>query len=175
MLIHSWYLDFARHRVIETGHWIWVLFLLIAVCSARHRFLAVELSLMWLMVTALIRIPPPSLHTQWAEVLQNPYWPWLLTMTCGSLTVLAWGWFGQSAKHRLLCPVCEYNLAGNRSGVCPECGTPVPAEILERLRQPPQPGGRPPSTNQSDPVSCFQPLDRLNKASAGGESSLMTQ
>ncbi len=27
------------------------------------------------------------------------------------------------------CPACSYNLTGNISGVCPECGTPVPATL----------------------------------------------
>jgi hypothetical protein len=26
------------------------------------------------------------------------------------------------------CPSCGYNLTGNVSGVCPECGTPIPDE-----------------------------------------------
>jgi hypothetical protein len=27
------------------------------------------------------------------------------------------------------CPACGYNLTGNLSGICPECGTPVPPEL----------------------------------------------
>ncbi len=26
-----------------------------------------------------------------------------------------------------LCATCQYNLTGNLSGICPECGTPIPA------------------------------------------------
>jgi predicted amidophosphoribosyltransferase len=26
------------------------------------------------------------------------------------------------------CPKCGYNLTGNVSGICPECGTPIQAE-----------------------------------------------
>jgi hypothetical protein len=33
------------------------------------------------------------------------------------------------------CPKCDYDLAGNTSGICPECGTAVPAPELP-------PGGR---------------------------------
>ena len=32
----------------------------------------------------------------------------------------------QARERRGLCQSCAYSLAGNRSGVCPECGTPVP-------------------------------------------------
>ena len=29
------------------------------------------------------------------------------------------------------CQTCGYNLAGNQSGVCPECGSPVPKQASE--------------------------------------------
>ena len=32
---------------------------------------------------------------------------------------------------RGLCLTCGYNLTGNTSGVCPECGTPMAAEAKE--------------------------------------------
>lgn len=33
------------------------------------------------------------------------------------------------------CCVCGYNLTGNVSGVCPECGTPVPSGTAPPARQ----------------------------------------
>jgi hypothetical protein len=35
-------------------------------------------------------------------------------------------------RGKSLCPSCGYNLTGNTSGVCPECGTPVPKEPAEK-------------------------------------------
>lgn len=32
-----------------------------------------------------------------------------------------------------LCESCAYNLTGNASGVCPECGTPVPGPVRQTL------------------------------------------
>lgn len=32
----------------------------------------------------------------------------------------------QRRQRAWLCPTCGYNLTGNTSGACPECGTPVP-------------------------------------------------
>ena len=32
------------------------------------------------------------------------------------------------------CQSCTYNLTGNVSGICPECGTPIPEEQRERVR-----------------------------------------
>jgi len=31
------------------------------------------------------------------------------------------------------CPKCRYNLMGNTSGICPECGTKIPAEPLPNV------------------------------------------
>jgi hypothetical protein len=32
---------------------------------------------------------------------------------------------GWPARRKGLCECCEYNLTGNVSGICPECGTPI--------------------------------------------------
>lgn len=31
------------------------------------------------------------------------------------------------------CHVCVYNLTGNLSGICPECGTPMRSRVVESL------------------------------------------
>jgi len=63
---------------------------------------------------------------------------WIPTALCG---VLAW------MIHRALnlqspghCHQCGYDLFGNTSGVCPECGTPIPKDVREKLAAEP-PGG----------------------------------
>lgn len=38
-----------------------------------------------------------------------------------------------SKKKRLCCDNCSYSLVGNRSGVCPECGTPILRERQEAV------------------------------------------
>ena len=37
----------------------------------------------------------------------------------------------------LHCQDCGYNLTGNTSGICPECGTPIPDEMKENLTSDP--------------------------------------
>jgi hypothetical protein len=50
---------------------------------------------------------------------------WLLALAVGFPTaILFWRDRGYGPGH---CRKCGYNLTGNVSGICPECGTPVPA------------------------------------------------
>jgi hypothetical protein len=50
---------------------------------------------------------------------------WLAVCTFGLLPVAKL--FIQSGRGeiRWLCPICSYNLTGNTSGICPECGTAI--------------------------------------------------
>ena len=51
------------------------------------------------------------------------FWPLLLTAALPARWV--WVRMPRRAEKRGLCHVCRYDLTGNISGVCPECGTPV--------------------------------------------------
>ena len=65
----------------------------------------------------------------YVEYFSIPYWPLVLLFAIPP----AWWVFVQSIRssrrierrHRRLCSACGYNLTGNTSGVCPECGTPT--------------------------------------------------
>jgi hypothetical protein len=55
---------------------------------------------------------------------------WMLTVIALPLTVpstrlISRGWFYLRRRRDGLCLICGYNLNGNTSGVCPECGTPI--------------------------------------------------
>ena len=48
-------------------------------------------------------------------------------------------WLWRYRRHRRVaedgmphCAKCDYNLTGNVSGICPECGTAVPADLVRR-------------------------------------------
>jgi len=47
-----------------------------------------------------------------------------------SLTSLNAAVISHRASLRGLCPTCRYNLTGNTSGVCPECGSATPTEPI---------------------------------------------
>ena len=56
-------------------------------------------------------------------------WLWLVALGLAGANLLAWYWIVrpyQLRERRLdlgLCAACGYDLAGNASGVCPECGS----------------------------------------------------
>jgi hypothetical protein len=64
---------------------------------------------------------------RWDRSVQHVYIPlWIPCLVVGSAAALLW-W-----RDRRLptghCQKCGYNLTGNVSGVCPECGTPIERE-----------------------------------------------
>ncbi len=76
----------------------------------------------------LLEIPAPS--SIWfgtrpaTSTTSVPLWPLIPTCLC----IL--GWLTWRTRYRPLedhCPNCNYNLTGNQSGKCPECGTPTSA------------------------------------------------
>ena len=65
------------------------------------------------------------------------YWVLAVVWLGGASAPLArWWWrdrLGERRARNNLCPRCGYNLTGNVSGVCPECGTAT-AHALSRRR-----------------------------------------
>lgn len=64
-----------------------------------------------------------------ASQLEFVYWPW-----AALFSVLPAAWLVRRISTRSrssegLCDTCGYNLTGNISGVCPECGTPVKGKV----------------------------------------------
>ena len=46
--------------------------------------------------------------------------------------VLRWN-LERRRSERGICKTCDYNLTGNLSGICPECGTAIPESVRQRL------------------------------------------
>ena len=75
--------------------------------------------------------PAPGYSLVWLTV---PFW-FLFALTAVLPAIWLWRW----RRHRRAtddgmphCPNCDYNLTGNVSGICPECGTPIPADLVRR-------------------------------------------
>ena len=74
----------------------------------------------------------PGLEVAWLVVI--PHW-----FVCALTGILPAIWLRRYRRARRLrsdgmphCAQCDYNLTGNVSGICPECGTPIPADVVRR-------------------------------------------
>jgi hypothetical protein len=61
-----------------------------------------------------------------ADSLRIPPWLWILS-SC--VLPLIWTRVPRLTHGPAHCRKCGYNLAGNASGVCPECGTPIAVAV----------------------------------------------
>jgi hypothetical protein len=53
---------------------------------------------------------------------------WLAALPTAVCTFVLWPQFRWRSKPGH-CPTCHYNLTGNTSGICPECGTPITSSM----------------------------------------------
>jgi hypothetical protein len=76
--------------------------------------------------------PPP--HERWKHPEPVAFIPYGGVLYLFSLPSVLWlvTRFIFRRRQPGLCRRCGYNLTGNTSGVCPECGTPVPKEAAEK-------------------------------------------
>jgi hypothetical protein len=64
--------------------------------------------------------------------IEIPTWPLYTPLVIAT----AWCWWAdwRRRKYPGHCQRCKYNLTGNLTGNCPECGTPIPEELQEQLK-----------------------------------------
>ena len=67
--------------------------------------------------------------------LSIPCW-----LPCATAAILPAVWLRRRQRERgavrrgVLCPICDYDLTGNVSGICPECGTPLSGYLIWRAK-----------------------------------------
>ncbi len=87
-----------------------------------------------------VSIPVGLILPSTGGIEQSGAWYWLIIM---AITSLALSIILHVKRPRLgdtpLCPWCAYNLTGNQSGRCPECGRKIPLSTRWLLHQPPPP------------------------------------
>jgi hypothetical protein len=105
LALASWFGQFRRRDIMWWLH--------------RRVFVPLEVSIGqtgWDICMAILLVIPPFVVV-------------VVTLTVTGLVQkpVLWTLWRASSRRRTepLCPVCDYNLTGNVSGICPECGTPV--------------------------------------------------
>jgi hypothetical protein len=78
-----------------------------------------------LLTTREVFTPGAGCTSVWRRHELRLWWPFLL---CATPTTAYWLWC-KRRKRKNHCRQCGYNLTGNMSGICPECGTPIPEEV----------------------------------------------
>jgi hypothetical protein len=111
---------------VGTVAWV-VTFVVFVIWRQKRRVLA-ELLLALALIYLTARVTWPSFPFTFQGILRNELLPWALVMVGLSIALLL-------ANRRLqleleprpwpACSGCGYDLTGNTSGVCPECGTRV--------------------------------------------------
>ncbi|NOX58689.1 MAG: hypothetical protein GXP29_07505 [Planctomycetes bacterium] len=81
----------------------------------------------WRLIKPMMWTHWPEVDTQWRRTrIILPIWiPLLLAAV---VTVWLWKW---DRPPKSGCVKCGYNLTGNVSGICPECGVPIPCKEFE--------------------------------------------
>jgi hypothetical protein len=57
----------------------------------------------------------------------------LWTIMLAVLLFGGWRWRAKLRDTTIRCSSCAYMLVGNTSGICPECGTPIPQKVRKAL------------------------------------------
>ena len=131
-------------QAVRLAQWLaplgWIGMLIAGRLRPRHRPLLVQLSLAAAIVATLA----------WASAAGFPHAGDFLALGVGTLMILTSGSIWLRGGRRmpfeaaaLLCPACDYDLTGNESGVCPECGEAVAATAHAPVEQKPSRPRRP--------------------------------
>ncbi len=91
----------------------------------RAKVIGLLLCLMLLGVRLYLGFRPPSKTLSWS--FHIPVWL-LVVGVALPIGILLWLWPDRRTKAGF-CKTCKYDLTGNVSGVCPECGTAISLRV----------------------------------------------
>lgn len=102
---------------------------------------------LWLAATEALDAYQGYVATSNTPIVAMPLWIEVWPLVCVALPLAFWAVISfalvaQAKVWRLSasllpCPKCDYDLTGNVSGICPECGTLIPQDIKEKTATPP--------------------------------------
>ncbi len=136
----TWYLVVEAARKQLAGSpwnwglliWVWAALLLATIFGGRYRGALAEVMLAAAAICAIGWFVP-------TEYIPGPQFVggndrkeyWFFAALLAGFSAFVW-WCTRPRRTRELaarCPHCQYDLRGNVSGICPECGQVIPAEI----------------------------------------------
>lgn len=123
----------ARRAVLSYAHYAWLCFIPAFVLWPKRRTLIAEFMMMVALAELILQLPSLTSGRTIDAFINAVYPPSSSELMIASLGLLWGACSAQRSRRRVLCPNCDYNLIGNQSGLCPECGSPVPPESRERL------------------------------------------
>lgn len=122
--------------VVSVGILFWVMLLVTSLAVWRfHRWVAQMLLAVALLTTLAWMLSAKYQQVFEDKLLQIHGLRWAAAMVAVSLLVLVLPNLRQRRAGALKCAQCHYNLTGNVSGICPECGTPIPEFAHRELAQ----------------------------------------
>ena len=121
------------------GAILWSLLLLLSLAWRRCQPAIAELMLATAVVTTVAWLVAPNYSLTWRGISSNDMLFGGVAMLVVSIFALVTSTLEARARKRkidaeLFCPTCLYDLTGNVSGVCPECGNPVPQALRDRIQ-----------------------------------------
>lgn len=112
--------------------------LIVPLClTKRGRGAIAEVALALVFVRVAAGLLPTRGWITGRTIFEGPEWIYdslMLGASAAALVVAYWP--KRAVVTDPLCRKCGYNLTGNISGVCPECGTPLPAWLIRKLTSP---------------------------------------
>lgn len=117
---------------IVAGRLIWCGGFLLVIVAGRYRPALTEMLLALAVVWTFVGVFDPDNAISALAILNEDAFSWGLLMILVSAIVF----LGTRRSYRpnlRLCSKCEYNLTGNVSGSCPECGTEIPPRVREYI------------------------------------------
>lgn len=127
-----------RAFIARVAVFAWIGLLLCFLVLRAHRDAAIELLTAVGVVSLLSWILTPlnwgATNTSAFCYYKTEYSQWgiLLAFATGGIRIARWAW-SKSQQPPCGCRTCAYDLTGNTSGICPECGTPI-VENSETIR-----------------------------------------